>query len=114
MTEFRTYRAALIYDQEGNFVGYGILSPSGKLKSINIWTEDEKPDFSQQISALNASVAVTAHWPQLDDPDVQALLDDPNWRPINEGLPDNELATIVQLRTRNALEAVARKRAGLA
>lgn len=79
------YEQALVYDAEGNFRGYTVLHNIGegqaKLQTQNLWTEEETAQFTEQLDRLNGQVATLAHWPRRDDPEVLALLQDPNWEP---------------------------------
>jgi hypothetical protein len=78
------YTHVLIYTPEGECLGYGIRKPAPalQLKSVNIWTEEEQGDVQEQLNRLNADVSLRTHWPKLDDPEVQALLNDPTWMPL--------------------------------
>lgn len=84
-----TYVMALVYDAEGNFRGYTTLNhETSKLKSTNLWTEEELPKLQEQLDRLNVGGALTAHWPNLNDPEVAALLNDPNWEPLETHVVD--------------------------
>jgi hypothetical protein len=77
------YSECLIYNTDGEFVGYGILKPDGnQLKSVNIWTDAETDDLNVQLGRLNADISIKASWPRIDDPDVLALIHNPEWEPI--------------------------------
>lgn len=77
------YQAVAIYDLDGNFIGYTILKGgTEKLQTTNLWTEAQVSDLKVQLQRLNANVDIRSHWPQVQDPDVQALLNDPNWEPV--------------------------------
>lgn len=78
------YSAVLIYSSEGDFLGYGIRKPepSLQLKSVNIWSEEERADLERQTQRLNGDIELKAHWPKVDDPEVLKLIQDPNWEPI--------------------------------
>lgn len=83
------YTRALIYDPEGNFVGYSILKNGiNKLHSSNIWTEAESGELDKQLNRLNGDVAIKAHWPRVDDPEVIALLENSAWEPIETMLAE--------------------------
>lgn len=73
---------ALVYDQKGNFRGYTILK-FNKLGSTNLWPEGEIEDLKQQIARLNDDSNIKQFWPNTRDPDVQALLNDPNFLPYD-------------------------------
>jgi hypothetical protein len=105
-----TYQAALIYDAAGLFRGYSILSPAGKLKSTNIWTEEESAELHEQIKLLNSDAALREHWPSPADLDVWALVNDATWESLDISMGENELAAAAQLRIRKAFETIARMR----
>lgn len=78
-----TYIAALVYDPDGNFRGYTTLNAeTNKLKSTNLWSEEELPKLNDQVARLNVGSALSAHWPAPSDPEVMALLNDPAWEPL--------------------------------
>ena len=143
------YVEALVYDVDGNFRGHAILKgDTGRLQSINLWTDEALPAFQDTLERLNGSSAIKDHWPKLEDPEVRALLDNPEWIPLETELLDVEdeenshyvftkdeddeevidydasvIATKkawipkrqsdVQARIREAMEIVARRRAGI-
>jgi hypothetical protein len=77
------YSRCLIYNLDGDFIGWAILKPNGdQLKSVNIWPQEHLDGFNTQIDRLNADLSIRASWPQPTDPDVVALLSDPEWEPI--------------------------------
>lgn len=80
-----SYVAVVIYDMDGNFLGYSIKDEAvDKLHNNNLWTESapDMEDLKAQLARLNDSTAVLAHWPDVRDPEVVALLDDPNFEPL--------------------------------
>src|ERR1035437_4367821 len=85
------YESVAIYTLGGDFVGYSILKGLGtinKLQSVNIWSEEEMPKLTEQLGRLNGDVALRAHWPRQDDPEVLALLNDPNFMPLETEVVD--------------------------
>lgn len=79
------YRAILAYDPDGEFVGYAIQKVGTlKLEGSNLYAESEKNDLLKQIERLNDSFLVRQYWPDGNDPEVQALLDDPTFEPSTE------------------------------
>lgn len=78
-----TYRALLVYDDQANFIGY-VINKTGTLglKGSNIFGPEDQEDLADQLRRLNEDVDIRAHWPRLDDPDVQKLLQDESWEPI--------------------------------
>jgi hypothetical protein len=83
------YVRALVYDQDGNFQGYGVLKAGlGKLQSVNLYSEVELSELDAHLARLNQDVALKAHWPKVDEPEVRALLNDSNWEPYETMLAD--------------------------
>jgi hypothetical protein len=80
------YEQALVYDLQGNHRGSVIIKNiqggSIKLQSLNLWTDAELLDLQEQLDRLNSELTIKAHWPRQDDPEVQALLQNPNWEPV--------------------------------
>jgi hypothetical protein len=82
-----TYVKALVYDSEGNFRGYTTLNhEANKLKSTNLWSEEEQPKLDEQLDRLNVDTQLKATWPRTDDPDVIALLQNRSWMPYQTKL----------------------------
>lgn len=79
------YQPVMIYDYDGEFVGYSIKNRDyPKLQTMNIWGADEGEALDEQVARLNNKVGILDHWPALEDPEVQALLKDPNWEPVQD------------------------------
>lgn len=80
------FRVAAVYDLErGEFVAYTIYKDGPlKLASTNLWTDNETSDLQAQLDRLNDDVSVKMFWPQVQDPDVQTLLNDESFMPIEK------------------------------
>jgi hypothetical protein len=77
------YSAVQIHDLDGRFLGFGIRQDGSlKLHSANLWAEEDADDLRLQLSRLNDQRAVLAYWPDVRDPEVKALTDDPTWEPL--------------------------------
>lgn len=78
------YAAVAIYDLSGDFLGYAIRDTrtTNKLQSLNLWKEGQEGGLNSQLGRLNEQAALKDHWPSLKDPEVQALLQDPSFEPI--------------------------------
>lgn len=79
-----TFVPVAIYDyNSGAFLGYGIKDDRAvKLQSANLWKDGEEQSLNDQLRRLNNQVDINKHWPHPQDPDVQKLLNDPNFFPI--------------------------------
>lgn len=80
------YVPLALYDLDGNFLAYTIAKTDAqgtllKLHTTNIWALEDSGDLTGQIERLNDQGDILAYWPDVRDPDVQALLNDPNWEP---------------------------------
>lgn len=83
------YAQVAVYDMEANFVGYAIHKQGLlKLQSGNLWAEEERPALQEQLDRLNGDVKIRRQWPRSDDPEVQALLNDPTWMPLETHVTD--------------------------
>lgn len=69
---------------DGNFLGYAIKAAEvpSKLQSTNLYLEGEEVKLNEQLAALNENVDIRSHWPSHNDPEVQALVNDPSFMPI--------------------------------
>lgn len=98
-----SFTALAVYDLEGNFLGWTIghfEKNVYKLHTTNLWQENEGDDLKDQLLRLNDQVDIKAFWPDVREPEVQALLNDPNWAPVQKvpvEVPDNEKSLFVYL-----------------
>ena len=79
------YKAVSIYTLEGEFLGYGLKQDGvDKLHNNNLWTEspEDVTDLKAQLGRLNDAVDIRAYWPDVRDPEVTALTDDPEFEPL--------------------------------
>jgi hypothetical protein len=77
------YEAVSVYDLDGNFLGYSIKNEAAdKLHNNNLWAEADVADLQAQLHRLNDQTAVLAYWPDIRDPEVEALLNDENFEPL--------------------------------
>src|ERR1035441_6423440 len=97
-----SYRHVAVFELSGDFIGYTVMEQNAlKLQSTNLYSEDEGEDLAKRLAALNDSQAVTSVWPDARDPEVQALVDDPSFEPIemsDEEVVDNDNSYIVYLK----------------
>lgn len=90
------YKALALYDLEGNFLAYTIGKEDEyvlKLHTTNMWSQGDSDDLTAQIDRLNDQGDVLAYWPDVRDTEVQALLDNPAWEPVDKiptEIPDND------------------------
>ena len=77
------YRHVAVFELDGTFIAYAVMEQNAlKLQSTNLYAEDEGEDLAKRIAALNESQAVTSAWPDARDPEVQTLVNDPSFEPI--------------------------------
>ena len=81
------YAPLALYDLNGNFLAYTIAKTDSdgallKLHTTNIWAQEDSADLTDQLGRLNDQSDILAYWPDVRDPDVQALLDNPTWEPV--------------------------------
>lgn len=99
------YFPLALYDLDGNFLAFtiGKAGPDGtflKLHTTNVWAQEDGVDLSQQIERLNDQNNILPFWPQVRDPEVQALLDDPEFEPVQLSsleIPDETKCVYVYL-----------------
>jgi hypothetical protein len=96
------YYHVAVFTLEGNFLGYAVKEANNRtLQSTHLYAEDEGEDLAKRIAELNESQTVLAAWPDARDPDVQALVNDPSFEPIemsDEEVVDNDNSYIVYLK----------------
>jgi hypothetical protein len=78
-----TYQAVTIYDANATFLGYAIKQDGvDKLHNTNLWTQNDIEDLKKQLHRLNDQTSVLQFWPDVRDPEVKAITDDPNFEPL--------------------------------
>lgn len=80
-----SYEAVSVYDLDGEFLGYAVKSSGvDKLHNNNLWTESPEDiiDLKDQLARLNDATSIRDFWPDVRDPEVTALTDDPEWEPL--------------------------------
>ncbi len=93
------HKPAMIYKVENGkpqFVGYGVLNGT-KLTSLRIW--ENPADVEKIVKQHNESAILHEHWPYFEDPEVQALIKDPEWEPmemVEEQIPDMENSVLAE------------------
>jgi hypothetical protein len=96
------YRHVVVFDLEGQCLGYSIIEDGAlKLQSTHLYSEEEGGDLAKRIAELNESQAVTSAWPDARDPEVQALVNDPSFEPIemtDEEVVDTDNSYIIYLK----------------
>jgi len=77
------YNPVAVYAMDGSFLGYGIKNDSApKLQSPNLYTEAEQDKLALQLGRLNENLDLSAVWPDARDPDVQRVLADSSFMPL--------------------------------
>lgn len=96
-----SFDTVAVYDLEGAFLGYSIKKQGAKkLHTMNLWedTDKDRADLAQQITTLCEAISINNFWPDVRDPDVQNLLDDPTFEPVpttTQTVIDEDLSTLV-------------------
>ena len=96
------YRHVAVFELDGQFLGYTVKKDDAhKLQSTHLYSEDEGDALTDRLRELNDSQTVLAAWPDARDLDVQALVNDPSFEPIemsDEEVVDNDNSYIVYLK----------------
>lgn len=96
------YSHVAVFTLDGEFLGYTVKEDNNRtLQSTHLYAEDEGEDLAKRIAELNESQNVLAAWPDARDPDVQQLVDDPTFEPIemtDEEVVDEESSYIIYLK----------------
>ena len=96
-----TYRPVAVYALDGIFLGYSIKEDGAKrLQTMNLWDDIdiETKDISEQIAKLNSVADINAYWPDVRDPEVQTILNDPTFEPpelIDQEVIDEKASDLV-------------------
>lgn len=95
------YEAVYLYNNRNEFIGVAIKkSDAPKLQSVNIWSDspEDIADFKRTLTDLNDENVLRQFWPSAHDPEVGALVEDPDWEPLelNEAdVPDWDASTVI-------------------
>lgn len=89
----------LAVGKEDELVGYVIRKVGlPKLESTNIYTTAQKDEAVEDLMDLNKRAALRQFWPAPTDPEVMALLQDPDFAPVEYDevdVPDLENSKVV-------------------
>jgi len=97
------YRHVAVFELDGAFLGYAILGEvyHNTLQSTQLYPEEESEALAKRLAELNDDLNLQAVWPDARDPEVQALVNDPSFEPIemsDEEVVDNDNSYIVYLK----------------
>jgi hypothetical protein len=96
-----SYEAVYLYNSSNEFLGVAIKKADApKLQSVNVWTDspEDIADFQATLAGLNDEQELRQFWPSAHDAEVGALVEDPEWEPLElheEQVPDWEASTLV-------------------
>lgn len=67
-------------------LGYVVLKEgTEKLADTNLWTEEQSDELREHVADLNRRIELKNHWPESRDPELLALIDDPDFEPLVYG-----------------------------
>lgn len=98
-----SYKVVYVYDGDGTYIGATIhREGSQKLHTANLWTEsaEDVADLKDQLDRLRDDLDVRSFWPDVRDPEVVALLDNPEWEKLKLSpieVVDEERSTFIWL-----------------
>lgn len=76
-----SYLIAKIATLDDEELGYVVVKEgTAKLEDSNIWVEGE--GIEEHVAKLNDLVLLKQHWPDARDPEVTALVNDPEFEPL--------------------------------
>jgi hypothetical protein len=96
-----SFETVVVYNLDGDFLGYTIKKQGAKkLHTMNLWEDsaEDKTDLLQQMRTLSAATDIRNFWPDVRDPEVQVLLDDPTFEPVETSVTaaiDEEASDLV-------------------
>jgi len=83
------YRNVAVFTLEGELVGFAIKEDGAeKLQSTHLYPEDAGEDLAKRLDELNNDADLQSVWPDAKDPEVQVLVNDPNFEPVEMVLDD--------------------------
>jgi hypothetical protein len=96
------YNHVAVFELDGQFLGYAVKEANNRtLQSTHLYAEEEGEDLAKRIAELNESQSILCVWPDARDPEVQALVNDPSFEPIEmseEEVVDNDNSYIIYLK----------------
>jgi hypothetical protein len=97
------YRHVAVFTLAGDFLGFGIKEDGAqKLQSTHLYPEDTaSAELTARLAELNTDRSLQQVWPDARDPEVQALVNDPNFEPIemvDEDVIDMDRSYIVYIK----------------
>lgn len=77
------YDHVAVFTLDGQFLGYSIKDANAqKLQTTNLYSEAESEQLVARLQELNDGKAILAVWPNARDPEVEALVNDPSFHPV--------------------------------
>lgn len=80
------FEVVYVYRENGDLLGATVKNTNAKkLHTENLWNindPEEAADLRDQLGRLKDNTDVRAFWPQVQDPEVQALLADESFQPL--------------------------------
>ncbi len=77
------FELVAVATQDGLVIGYAIKKVGlPKLESVNLYTPEEIGEAREFMRDLNDRAALREFWPMPNDPEVQALISNPEFDPI--------------------------------
>lgn len=74
---------AIAGGEEGHLIGFVIKRANlPKLEGTNIYAPDEYEEAKEQVRYLNEATALRQFWPMPNEPEVEELLNDPGFEPV--------------------------------
>lgn len=87
------YSHVAVFELDGTFLGYAVKEANNRtLQSTHLYSEDDSEILAKRIADLNDSQAILGTWPDARDPEVQALVNDPSFEPVE--MTDGEVVDI--------------------
>lgn len=102
------YRNVAVFTLEGELLGFAIKEDGAeKLQSTQLYPEADAESLSKRLIELNDDQGLQAVWPDAKDPAVQALVNDPEFEPIEmvwEDVVDVENSYLVPMKNMHGEE----------
>ncbi len=79
----QSYEIVKVSTLDGEPIGYAVWRVgTEKFEDTNLWTEKDSDALKAHVADQNHRVTLQEHWPDAKDPEVEELINDPEFEPL--------------------------------